>query len=139
MSYSLSGSPYGREVVKSTSQALTNAWADLGGEVLTLGYKKIGVWIKIDINDSQNVRLRALPKLDAGATDEYSLSTKVITATDVALTAQYFEFSTDADGNYFIEIDTSGLIFYTQLQVMAGVVGAGPGNILSCEVTKYTN
>ena len=96
------------------------------------------VWLNIDINDSQNVRLRAVGKLAKNATLEYVFPIKVVTSSKVNVQDEFTEFTDDADQSVLVEILTNGLVPIVQLQVEAGTAGATPGQIDNADIT-YSN
>ena len=122
----------------SAAQNLTASWADLGSEIDMTKYRRCMVWLNIDINDSQNVRLRAVGKLAKNATLEYVFPIKVVTSSKVNVQDEFTEFTDDADQSVLVEILTNGLVPIVQLQVEAGTAGATPGQIDNADIT-YSN
>lgn len=120
-------------VLAAAPQTITDTWADMGGEIETAGYKNMGMWYSLDINDSQNVRFRFLAKQLPGAAGEYSFPIKTVSATKIDLEFEYFEVVNDADQKVVFSIDLGNLIPIVQVQVMAGTAGATPGKILTAE------
>jgi hypothetical protein len=113
-------------------QNFTAAWADLGGEIRIYeksdkrhNFSTIGLFLNLDINDSTDLRIRALAKHTEAGADEYVLPIRTVSASDVKVEDEYIEFNDDANQKVLIEIDTSGLIQVVQFQIMAGVLGAG--------------
>lgn len=125
-----------REVVIDSAQDLTASWVDLGSEINMHGFNSMAIWAVLDINNSNNARIRALAKLDSAGAREYQLVIKTVGTSDVAIEGHYFEWNVDADMNTLIQVDTDGLVPYVQLQVQAGTVGATAGQIDHCEVSK---
>lgn len=128
-------------VTIASAQNVTTSWVDLGAavEVGTQGYKTIGLWLNIDINDSTNVRVRAKYKHTAADTDEYD---GIIAAIDVSGTPfntkvqpSYQEYDVDADGKVVLPYDVANYIPYVQFQVTAEVVGVTPAQIITAKVT----
>jgi len=127
---------YVREAVVTSAQAFTTSWADLGSEIEMLGYNRLGVWITLDVNAANNMRLRALAKLDAAGATEYNFVIKTVGTSDIALEDRYYEFEDDADGKYFLEFETSCLVPYVQLQIQVGTDGGADAEVDYCEITK---
>lgn len=119
------------------SQTLTGSFADLGGEIATATYRYLYLFLTIDINDSQNVRLRVLGKHTAVAADEYIYPHQdlVCADTSVSTTEDYIEFDTDADQLKIVKIPLENALAFVQLQVMAGTVGASAGAITAAYYT----
>lgn len=121
------------------AQVVTGAWADLGPEVPLQGYTKIGLWLNIDINDAQNLRVRVLLKHTSAGANEYPLP---ITSVDVTgppfslrVQGEYVEFDVDADQLMAMNFDVYNWAPFVQFRVMAEVAGATPAQILDAAVT----
>lgn len=127
----------GFQSVKTTAQNVTDSWVDLGVEIVAFGYNKIGLWLDIDINDSNNIQIRALAKnSNINTTNEYALPIQTVGTSDVKVEKEYFEFNVDEDAKYLLEIDTGGHATEVQIQVKAGTVGGTAGQIESVYATK---
>ena len=124
-----------RDLIQA-AQALTGSWVDLGDEIRTNNLDSFGVFIDLDVNDSQDVRFRALCKHTQNDTDEYFLPIRTITASDVKIQDEYIEFNDDTDQKTIIQVKTDFVVPYVQLQVQAGTVGATPGDITSATLTR---
>ena len=109
-----------------TAQDLTDAYADFGAEIDMRGYTKLGVWVISDVNDSENVNLKALVKHTSAGTDEYEIEAsggvKALWTTGASDSKAYYEFNI-------------GAAPFVQLQAIAGTVGATAGD-LSIAITK---
>lgn len=125
-----------REVVKSTAQDLTTSWVDLGDEIDMNGFNCIGLWVTLDINSTNDPRIRAIAKLDTAGSKEYILQIETVGTSAVSIENKYYEWNVDADTETMLMIDTKGLVPKVQLQVQCGTVGATAGQIDYCEVTK---
>lgn len=123
-------------VASGSAVTLTTSWADLGSEIQMHGFNSLGIWVTLDINSSNNARIRALVKLTSAATNEYQLPIKTVGSTSVGIEAEVFEFTSDADGNFFFDIDTRGHVGFIQLQGQVGTVGATGADIDELIVTK---
>lgn len=128
--------PIGPESILSAAQNLTTSWADLGAEISVVGYTHLGVWVEVDINDSTNVRIRALAKHTQGGSEEYELPILSVGASDIQVEDAYFEFGDDADQKKLLKICTDNIIPFVQLQVQTGVAGASAGQIDTCYITR---
>jgi len=114
----------------SSAQDLTNAWADLGDPVKMANRSTCGLWINLDINATNNARVRALAQLDqSGTLGEFFLPIKTVSTSDIKVQDEYIEFNDDADQKMILEVETNNLIPWLQFQVMAGTVGATAGQI----------
>ena len=119
----------------TSAQTVTDAWVDLGAEIDVSQYRRTGIWIDLDINSSNNVRLRALAKLAGRGASVYPPVIKTIGATDIGVVAGYYEFTSDSDQQAYFELETNGLIPVIQWQVKAGTVGLTAAIIKSAEAT----
>lgn len=123
----------------SSAQTVTASWADLGAEQDVSKFKRVGLWVNLDINLSNNVRVRALAKLGSGATLEYPVAIKTVGASDIGVVGGYYEFTSDSDQQAYFEIETNGLIPVLQWQVIAGTLGATAAIITNADVTYSIN
>lgn len=119
----------------TSPQTVTGSWADLGSEIDMSSWRRTGIWLDLDINDSNNVRVRALAKLTKNGALEYVPVIKTISATDIGIVGGYYEFTSDTDQQAYFELETNGLIPVIQWQVMAGTAGATPAIIKSAMAT----
>lgn len=125
-----------KDDVLTSPQTITSDWIDVGDEVECFRCTKVGVWLDIDINDSQNIQVRALAKLEKGAAAEYSLPILKVSAEAVMIQQQYFEIDDDIDQKIFFELETGGQIPYVQFQVQSQIEGAPKAILNSLTVTK---
>jgi len=127
----------GPEQLLTGAQDLTGTWADLGDKLFVAGARSLGLWLDLDINNSQNARVRLLAIWeDDAAADEYVLPIRTVGASDVKVEDEYIEFNVDADQKMLLSWDLDGLVPRVQVQVMAGVLGAAPvGQIETAYVT----
>lgn len=125
-----------QQTIESTPQDLTTGWVDIGDEILMEGYNKIGLWLKLAINDSLNARIRVLAKHESAHADEYSLPIKTVGSSDIKLEDAYYEFNDDADQKVILEIETGGHIKILQIQIQTGTLGASPGTVAIPVATK---
>jgi hypothetical protein len=117
--------------VKSSSQALTDTLADLGSEINVVGFDSINLYLNVDINDSSNVTVAILGKLEEGGTVEYYLPFDTLGTAKTLVDKSLYEINYDADGGQVVSVPLYGASF-VQVQVKAGTVGASAGNITSC-------
>jgi len=117
------------EAGNATAQNVTSNWADLGSEIRTEGYSKLGLYLNVDINDSANIRIRALAKRESAGTDEYCLPIETVSSSDVKIEDEYMEFNVDADQKVILSVQLDRLIPWVQIQVQAGTVGQTAGQI----------
>ena len=112
----------------ASAQALSANWRNVGSEQSTEYKRSIGIWLDIDINDSENVQIRALARYESGGSN-YVLPIKAVTTTKITVQAEYTELANDADQTMLIEIETNKTVPFIQLQAKAGTVGASAGTI----------
>ena len=122
-------------VAAAAPQNLTAAWVDLGDELFVQGAEWIALWIVLDINDSQNARVRLLAKREADGANEYSLPIRTVAAAVVLIEPEIKEFNTDVDQSIALSWRLDKSVSWVQFQVQAGVVGATAGQIDLAHVT----
>jgi len=122
-------------VLPAAPQAFTTSWIDCGAEFQTKGYKKLGLWINLDINAGVNARIRVLGKRESAGTDEYTLPIKTIGTSDVKLESEYFEFNVDADNKMILSIDLENLVPWCQVQIQIGTDSGADAQIDSLYYT----
>lgn len=114
----------------TSNQTLTAGWVNLGAEINCEGALSIALWIDLDVNNSTNVRIRALARNAAGGSD-YVFPIKTTYASNVKVQSEYIELDVDADQKIILETTLDGLVPFVQFQVMAEVAGVPAGIILS--------
>jgi hypothetical protein len=128
-------------VTIATALAVTASWVggDLGPEIPTQGYTKIGLWLNITQNDSQNIRVRALLKHTSAHANEYQLPILSVDTSgppfNIKAQGEYIEFDVDASQLICLNFDVFNWAPFVQFQVMAEVAGAVPAVITNAEVT----
>jgi hypothetical protein len=118
----------------AVSQVVTGSWADLSTVVNgplfnAMDCLAVSLWLKVDINDSVNLRFRVLAAQSDSATDFYSFPIESATATVVDVSPEYKELTVDADQNIILPIASSDNFPFLKVQVMAGTPGASPATI----------
>lgn len=120
----------------SAAQDFTGSWADLGPEVDCRGYNNVRIWLTIDVNNSLDMRVRALVKHESGGVEEYTLPIETYGASDIKVEDAYWEFNVDADQLMVLELDVGNTIPFLQFQIEAGTVGVTAGQVDAAYVTK---
>lgn len=125
---------YDGELVASTSpQDLTTDWADVGGEIDTTNKRgKLHLWIKLDINNSNNFRIKLLDKHASAGADEYERLIKSASASVVHVEKAYYEWNVDEDGKFHLTFDLDGGTDYVQVQAQVSATGATAAQIDEC-------
>ncbi len=122
------------KTLKETPQDFTTLWVEYGGEIGTDGYATIVLWLKIDINNTQNARFRILAKPTTGGA-EYVLPINIATATVVNVEDEYHEIVADEDARRILSFILDKVVPFVQVQIQAGATGATSGQVLD---SKYT-
>jgi hypothetical protein len=115
----------------AADQAITGSWADLGAEINVQDCAYVALAFGLDVNDAQNVRVRALAVNAEGGASEAMFPIKVTASTEVKVTAHYYELDTDADQVIFLDWDLKRCVNAIQFQVIAGTAGATAGKVLA--------
>ena len=123
-----------KEDLLSTPQNFTASWVDVGNPILMLSKETLSVFVDIDINNSINPRLRAVGQLTKNGND-YLFPILTVSTNNISVDSQYFEFP-DTDRKYVLEIKTTGLVPFVQLQMSTETVGSTAGQIESLSITK---
>lgn len=123
------------ETLISSPQELTSSWANLGSPLDMISFSRLGLFFTLDVNDSQNVRVRALGMRTSTDQTGFSFPLTTPSTTSVGLEPEYYEITTDADGSFVLEVGTNFLVPYVQIQVMAGTVGATAGEITQADAS----
>lgn len=118
----------------STPQTLTTSFADLGGEIDCKGYKTLWLWVKLTIQQSSGVQIKALAKHTASGTEEYNMPIETVSSTLISLNPQIFQLP-DASDLYVVEIKVSNACPYIQWQVKMSTDGGTDGTI---DTAHYT-
>ena len=106
------------------AQEVTANYADFGEEINCLNYNHLKLYLAIDINNSQDISVKALAKLEEGATEEYDLPSVSSGAVDKLA----YQINYDADGYQCVDFDLTG-VKRLQLQIIAGTVGLTPAEV----------
>ena len=125
----------GASALIAAKQVITAAWVDLGDAVDTRGAETLGVWIVLDIEGSNDVRIRALA-LHTAEDNEYLLPIRTVSSTDVKITPEYMEFANDVDQNMLLAVTLKNIVPMVQLQVMAGTLGSPAAEIDEADTTQ---
>lgn len=109
-----------------TAQDLTASYADFWAEIDMTGYNTLWIFVTYDVNDSENVTLKALAKYESAWTieAEFDNNTKSIWTTSAS------------DGSKYFEIEV-GAIPFIQLQAIAGTLWATAWDLTISIVKKY--
>jgi len=109
----------------SAPQTLTGTWTNLGSEINTAKSNYINIMLKLDINSSQNFRLKMVCRHTSGG-DNFSRLIQTPTASVVNVQTEYYELAVDADTN-MVEVFALKGCPYVVFQVQVGTVGIPAG------------
>lgn len=109
-------------VFQVAAETLTTSWADWGPEQDVIGYNQAMILGTLDINAANNARIRVLYKWESAGTDEFNTYIYTVSASDIKMDTKYFEFNSDIDQNFALELDCKGAK-YMQFQVQEGTDG----------------
>jgi len=110
--------------VLGTPQSLTVDWANIGSPIDCQGYTMLLLYVKMSVNDSSKVRIRALGKTAEASADTYTFLTETITEAEIYVQKEFVEFAKDEDYTSIIRVRVNGVAFI-QLQGQVGVLGTG--------------
>ncbi len=116
-------------------QAFTAGWLELGDELYVQGARFMVLWAQLTVNDSTNMRVRALAKLTEGGAVEYTLPIETDAAAVVTVEPRFVELANDADQDMVIGWEFAGAVPWVQFQIQVGAVGVTAATIDSALVT----
>lgn len=125
----------GPQIILDTPQVITVDWENLGPVLDCRAMNMIALWLKVDINDSQDVRIRARMKHDAISSDYYFLPIRATYPTVVRINPEYKELDTDADQNVVLSWTLDHMVPFIQFQVQAGHIGPIAAQIEEARIT----
>lgn len=115
---------------------VTAAFMPLGTEIRVEGTQYLAIYATVDINSSQNMRLKATARLKSGGTDYVIDHSQILYSRDsVAADKSYIEIANDEDQYLMWLIPVYGYS-HIQLWLSAGTVGATAGEM---DEIKYQN
>ncbi len=122
----------------SVAQTLTASFVDLGDEQDMREFTKLGLFLNININNSENIQVKAIGRTSAGDAIEYLLPIRSanFSAGQVGVKTFVLELENDVDQGIILEVETGNIIPFVQLQVKVGTVGATAGIISNALVSK---
>lgn len=116
----------------------TASYNDIGEPIGVKGWDSLALYVKVDINDTQNARLRFYGKTEVADTDLFLMDHNRIKCPNatVPATENYIELDSDADQLVEVIIPELYGIEAVQVQISAGTAGASPGTITSIEYMR---
>ncbi len=107
----------------------TTSFLPIGAEIRVEGTQYLAIYATVDINDTQNMRLKATARLESGGTDYVIDHSQILYSRDsVATDKSYIEIANDEDQNLMWLIPIYGYS-HIQMWMSAGTVGASFGKI----------
>jgi len=103
----------------ASEQNLTGSYADFGGVINIRGYNRVGLFVVVDANDSEDVDLKVVGLMSATSTDEFEI--------DGADVKRVWS-GTGSDTKIYYEFDI-GTVPYIKVQAKAGTVGSTAGDL----------
>lgn len=123
----------------SSALTLSGSWQDVGEMINLMDVRSLALWLKLDINDSLDFRVRFLGSNTEAGTDLYEVPILEVTPTKVNVAPEFFEFSNDLDQNVILSIPSVDQILFGKFQVQVGTVGATAGQLTAAGVTFTSN
>lgn len=117
----------------SSAQDLTVSWAALGSQQTSGGFSSAGLYLDVDINDSENVRIRALVRHTTGGAT-FLLPIKTVASNNVKVEPEYIEFNVDSDQKMLISWDLDRVIPFIEFQVQVSAVNTTAAQIDSANL-----
>jgi len=117
---------------------ITGAWVDVSELMNVKQIEGIAVWVDVTINDSKNLRFRAVSVPSEQSVDEFNLPIQTVESDIIKVKPEFFEFEDDIDQKILFQVSIGDLVPYVKIQVQAGLLGATVAviNQLLASVTK---
>jgi len=118
--------------------SLTATFNDIGEPIGVKGWDSLALYVKVDINSSQNARLKFMAKTEVEDTDLFLMDHNRIKCpyATIPATEDYIELDSDADQLIEVVIPDLYGIAAVQVQVSAGTVGETAGAITAIEYVR---
>jgi len=123
----------------SSPLTLTTSWQNIGDASLQeqslAGNSSVALWTNLDINDSNNARIRALAFHTTGGAS-YLLPIKTVSSSDIKIESEYFEFNSDSDQKAILTWDLDRVVPYVIFQAQVSSVGSTAAQVDDAYITK---
>ena len=119
------GDSAGVDLLAGGAQDFTAGWVDSGPELSLLFIGWLETFWTLNINDSTGLQVRLVEKHESGGAEEYPASVETYGVAAVAVQAGYHAVTEDVDQLIPLTYKISGKYPIGQLQIKAGVLGAG--------------
>lgn len=117
----------GTELI-SSSQAFTDSWAAVGGEINVQDYDMITFWLEQTADTSINLQFKVVLLRVSGGT-EYSLPILSPDANKIRYQPEYYELDVDAVNVDIVERFCVSEASHVKLYIKAGTVGGSAGTL----------
>jgi len=123
--------------VISSEQELTNAWVKIGKTHNMLGYTSLGLFVDLEINDSEGVQIKVIGKRTEEDTVEFKLPIFEVTVEGtVEYEGTHFVLSDNENQSLIIKTTTDNLIPFVDIYMKVETVGTTPAKLKSFDVSK---
>lgn len=114
----------------NSPQNITADWADLGTLHDCFGFGVIGLYLKLDINDSQDFRVRVIGRRSESDSTDYLIPYRLETIENSWVKyGHYTEIDVDEDKNMLLFFNIDGVLPLFKIQIQGGFVGATAAQI----------
>lgn len=117
----------------STTQTVTNTWADLGPLFQAADIPAIALWLKYTINDSTGIQIRTLSKRSIDDTEDFSSPILATAPSLVSVDEEIFQLP-DKSISIGIPVPISSLFRFMRIQIKATIPGATPAAISLAQI-----
>lgn len=124
------------EIIKEP-QTLTANYENLGGKIKIVSYQKLAANLRITLNNSSDIRMRAFISFELDGTD-FPI-TKEIVDFENTIKIEEKKLAEFENGSTMIEFAVPDGAVYLQLQIRAGTVGATPGVVEEAVAARCYN
>jgi hypothetical protein len=121
----------------STPLTLSTSWQDIGPFTIYCGDRHtLGLFLKVTINDSTDLEVRALGSPDAAFADDYDFPfTDSSGSAPVLVQPDSYQLQIDTNQNVILPFPVLDIIPYVRLQARVLAANATPAQITSAKVT----
>jgi hypothetical protein len=114
----------------NSPQDITTDWADLGTIHDCFGFTVIGLYLRLDINSSQDFRVRVIGRKSETDSVDYLIPYRLETIENSWVKyGEYTEVDVDEDKNMLLFFHIEGVLPFFKIQIQGGFVGVTPAQI----------
>lgn len=106
----------GPTAILAAAQTLTGSYADVGPEIPCWGYRTVGIWLKITVNQATALNVQVLAKHTASDTSEYNLPISIVGSSSVSITPEVVALPA-TNNVILLMVNVANVVPYIQIQM----------------------